>query len=83
VATKTIITLTYSLGWISGLFFLLTRKDRLVRHHARQSILIFGFLNLLALIPLFTGLAVILAFILWLVLLFKASRGEKFLCLID
>ncbi len=38
--------LTYSLLWISGLFFLLFEKNRTVRRHALQSLVTFGSLSL-------------------------------------
>lgn len=76
--------LCYLGGWITGIIFLiLEQKNRLVRFHAAQSIIIFGFLHvaglLLQQIPVmgdFLGAAVgILAFILWIILMVKASQG--------
>jgi len=44
-------TLAYAGGWVSGLILLLVEKnDRVVRFHAMQSILVFGFLTILIVI---------------------------------
>jgi uncharacterized membrane protein len=41
--------LCYALGWITGLIFLFAeRKNQVVQRHARQSIVIFGGLSILA-----------------------------------
>ena len=76
--------LTYLAVWITGLIFLLIEKeDKLVRFHAAQSVVVFGGLMIIALIPfLGTIVSVILApltFILWIVLMVKAYQGEKFM----
>jgi len=39
--------LAYALGWVSGLILFLTERNRTVRWHALQSMLIFGILSLL------------------------------------
>jgi uncharacterized membrane protein len=76
--------LCYMGGWITGIIFLiLEQKNRLVRFHAAQSIIVFGFLQVAGLLlkqaPIvgnFLGGAVgILAFILWIILMVKASQG--------
>ena len=73
--------------WISGIVFLvIEQKNKFVRFHALQSIVIFGALTvasaLLNWIPFFGGFfsAVIgiLAFILWILLMVKAYRGELY-----
>jgi uncharacterized membrane protein len=78
--------LCYVLGWVSGLVFLLIEKDKFVRFHAIQSIVVFGAINvaffILFWIP-FVGwvLGWILwafAFVLWIVLMFKAYKGDKY-----
>ena len=76
--------LCYGLGWVTGLVFLLWEKDKRVRFHALQSIVIFGGLNaaqfFLASTMMFSVLASLLGvttFILWLVLIFKAYEGER------
>jgi len=79
--------LCYVLGWVTGLvFFLLEPKNKFVRFHAMQSIIVFGAINvaffILFWIP-FIGwvLGWILwafGFVLWIVLMLKAYQGEKF-----
>jgi uncharacterized membrane protein len=77
--------LCYVLGWISGIVFLiLEQKNRFVRFHAIQSIIVFGSLNLagtiLSHVPLvggFFGAVIgILAFILWIVLMVTAYHNQ-------
>jgi uncharacterized membrane protein len=76
--------LTYVLGPITGVIFLVIEKDPFVRFHAMQSIVVFvglfvlqailGFTIILAvLVPLIS----ILSFILWLILIYKAWQGEE------
>jgi uncharacterized membrane protein len=76
--------LCYTLWWVSGLIFLLIEtENKFVRFHAIQSIIVFGFLNILILffgwIPVFgtvvSSLAGGLAFVLWVVLMFKSYHG--------
>ena len=79
--------LCYIGGWITGIIFLvLEKKNKFVRFHALQSLLTFLPLSVLAWllgwIP-FIGWALaalvwILVLILWLILMFKAYRGEKY-----
>lgn len=79
--------LCYVLGWVSGIVFLiLERESKFVKFHAVQSIIIFGVLSvlngLLGWIPVL-GLIVgiisgILAFVLWILLMVKASQGERY-----
>ena len=79
--------LSYLLGFVSGIAFLVIEKDdHYVRFHAMQSTITFGGLFalnvLLGMVPIlgwlisFLLLPVTLA--LWLVLMFKAYQGEKF-----
>ena len=43
--------LCYVLGWISGLvFFLIEKKNKFVRFHALQSIIVFGVLTLASIV---------------------------------
>jgi uncharacterized membrane protein len=85
--------LCYVLGWVSGLVFLfLEKKDKFVRFHAIQSIIVFGALSvvgfvlgMLTLVPFVWILFLILSYIigafalvLWIVLMIKAYQGEKF-----
>lgn len=80
--------LSYALGWVTGLAFLmLERNSRFVRFHAMQSSLVFGALSaasvLLQSVPLLNVILVVfvvvpLSAVLWLLLMFKAYRGEWF-----
>ncbi len=79
--------LCYVGGWISGIIFLLLeQKNRFVRFHAIQSIIVFGALHLagiiLSTIPflgLFFGSIIgVLCFILWIVLMFKAYHYRRY-----
>jgi uncharacterized membrane protein len=79
--------LCYVGGWVSGIIFLvLEEKNRFVRFHAAQSIVIFGTLNLISIlfgwIPriggIIAGLAGAFSFIFWVVLMVKAYQGELY-----
>ena len=86
--------LSYVLGWITGLvFILIEEKDEFVRFHAMQSIIFFGamtvvwiVLGFLQWIPgpvgvLFTvlsALAGLFAFVVWIVLMVKAYQGQRY-----
>ena len=80
--------LSYVLGWISGIAMLLAEpRNRFVRFHAMQSLLVFGVLSILWFLCLsvpFVGwlfsFIVIppVSAIVWLVLMFKAYQGERF-----
>jgi uncharacterized membrane protein len=74
-------------GWITGIIFLvLEEKNRFVRFHAAQSLVLFGFLNIVSIllgwIPrmggIFSGLIVAVAFIFWIVLMVKAYQNELY-----
>ena len=78
--------LCYVLGWVSGVVFLvLEKKDKFVRFHAIQSIIVFGAVNLayfiLFRIPIigwvFGWILWVLAFVLWIILMIRAYQGEK------
>lgn len=80
--------LTYVLGWLTGIVFLILQKEnKKIRFHALQSIVLFGGINLLtwvlgALTFGFGGLLLspvigIATFVLWLVLVFKTYQGEE------
>lgn len=78
---------SYLLGFITGIIFLLVEKDsKFVRFHAMQSTLLFGGLfivNLaLGFIPVLGWLVGLLlsfaAFILWIVLMWKAFQGQMY-----
>ncbi|OGM12906.1 hypothetical protein A3A76_00435 [Candidatus Woesebacteria bacterium RIFCSPLOWO2_01_FULL_39_23] len=81
---NTAAALSYVLGPVSGVVFLLLEKDPFVKFHAMQSIVVFGILFLLQwafvltifLAPL-SGLLIIVMFVLWLMLIYKAWSGEE------
>lgn len=79
---NTAAALSYGLGWVTGIVFLLIEKDPFVRFHAMQSIITFGLLTLLNFVPLIgwvlSPLIWIAGFVLWLVLIYKAYQGEEF-----
>ena len=85
--------LSYLLGWITGLIFILLEKQNgYIRFHAWQSIFTFGAITLgLIVLSIFDWVPVlgyiftafrimlyILGFILWIVLMVKAYQGEKY-----
>ena len=75
--------LCYVGAWITGIIFLLIEKEnKTIRFHAMQSLITFGGLNILAMVPLIgwvlSPFIAILGFVLWLVCLLKAYQGEKF-----
>jgi uncharacterized membrane protein len=80
--------LTYLLGFVTGIAFLLLEKEnRFVRFHAFQSVLAFGgitllwvLLNAVPILGFVIGVLVIIpaSAIIWLVLMFKAYQGEEF-----
>jgi len=79
--------LCYVVGWITGIVFLVLEKENeFVRFHAFQSLLTFLPLSVLAWILgwipftgwVLAGLVWILILILWLILIFKAYKGEKY-----
>lgn len=76
--------LCYVLGWISGIVFLILEpKNKFVRFHAFQSIVVFGAITvasmILTWIPfigwIFGTIIGIVAFILWIVLIVQAAQG--------
>jgi len=79
---NTAAALSYVLGWLTGIVFLLIEKDPFVRFHAAQSVVTFGILTILTLIPVIgwvlSPLILIVGFVLWLVLIYKAYQGEEF-----
>ena len=79
--------LCYLGAWITGIIFLvLEQKNKWVRFHAAQSIIVFGAITVVDIILRFipfigwvlSWLLSILALILWIVLMVKAYRGEKY-----
>lgn len=82
--------LTYFLGFITGIFFLLTEpKNKFVRFHAMQSTILFGGLFIvslgLSIIPVInvlwfvvSPLVGIAAFVLWVWLMYQAYEGKEY-----
>jgi len=71
--------LCYAGGWLTGLVFLLTDKRPFVRFHAAQSVVVFGSLNILYLLLIYTlpSLTLILYLAImavWVTLMFKAYQ---------
>ena len=82
---NTAAALSYVLGPITGVLFLVLEKDKFVRFHAMQSIvfsivgfvlnMVLGFTIVLALVLPILWIA---EFVLWLVLIYKAWQGEEY-----
>jgi uncharacterized membrane protein len=80
--------LAYGLGWITGAFFLITEpSNKFVRFHALQSVIAFGGLSVAWFVMLaipFLGWLLALVVIpiasvgIWLLLIFKAYKGDRF-----
>jgi len=77
--------LCYIAGWITGIiFFVLEQRNRFVRFHAAQSIVVFGIITvagiIFGLIPVagdvFATIIGIIGFIVWMIMIIKASSGE-------
>jgi uncharacterized membrane protein len=79
--------LCYVLGWVSGVVFLILEpKNKTIKFHAIQSIIVFGALSIInfifgwipvlgIIIGVITG---VLAFVLWIVLMVRAYQGSKY-----
>jgi uncharacterized membrane protein len=79
--------LSYLVLWVTGIIFLVLEKEnKFVRFHAIQSIIVFGAITvamiILSFIPfigwILAWLLGVLEFILWIILMVKAYRGEKY-----
>ena len=80
--------LTYLLGFITGIVFLIIEKEsQFVRFHAMQSTITFAGFWIISMALgyalfffgwMLAGLVNILAFITWIVCLYKAYKGEWF-----
>ena len=77
--------LCYVAGWITGIIFLvLEQRNKFVRFHAAQSIVVFGIITVagvtLGSIPVvgnaFSTIIGIIGFIVWIIMIIKASSGE-------
>ena len=77
--------------WVTGVILLLVeKKNQFVRFHAMQSIMLFGSFTLLyivlGIVPILgwlialilSPIIVIAAFVLWVILMWKAYSGEKY-----
>ena len=78
----------YLLGFITGIVFLVVEKQsRFVKFHARQSTITFLGLFVVMLVigwvPVLGILFSIFSLILWLILMVKALRGEKYMLPIE
>ena len=79
--------LTYVLGFVTGIVFLIIeKKNKFVRFHAMQSTIFFGglfvvqlILGVIPIIGWLLNLAIsIYEFIMWIVCMIKAYNGEKY-----
>lgn len=75
---ETAAALSYVLGPVTGILFLLLEKDAFVRFHAMQSIVGLGVLLLLAMIPLLGAIFWLLYIIMLLVGAYNASQGKEY-----
>jgi uncharacterized membrane protein len=86
--------LTYLLGWVTGLLFLVLEKgNNYVRFHAMQSVIFFGVITLAAvvlwlllMVPYINILFMVLlsllglfSFAAWAILMLKAYQGDRFM----
>lgn len=74
--------LCYVLAWVTGIIFVIVeQKNKVVRFHAIQSIIVFLSLSTIGSIMsalfggIFGGMIGLLAFVLWIVLMVKAYQG--------
>ncbi len=81
---NTAAALSYVLGPITGIIFLVIEKDPFVRFHAMQSIVVFVavfvlqmLLGVTIILAVLVPLVSIVSFVLWLLLIYKAYKGEK------
>src|SRR3972149_8787939 len=81
---ETAAALSYVLGPVTGVIFLVIEKDPFVRFHAMQSIVTFvglfalqWILTLSIVLVFLVPLVGIITFVLWLLLIYKAWMGES------
>jgi uncharacterized membrane protein len=81
---NTAAALSYVLGPLTGVIFLILEKDPFVRFHAMQSVVTFLTLWVLSwvltisiFLSFLAPLTVLLGFILWLLLIYKAWQGQE------
>lgn len=84
LSKNTAAALSYVLGPITGVIFLILEKGSYVRFHAMQSIVVFVGLFILQWILGFTVILLplvpligILMFVLWLLLIYRAWQGDE------
>ena len=75
--------LCYLGWWVTGIIFLLIEKEnKIVRFHAIQSIIVFGVICILQAIlfwvPVLNWILWAAGVILWIVLMYKAYKGEMY-----
>lgn len=79
--------LCYIVGWITGIVFLIIEpKNKFIRFHALQSIVVFGAVTILGIVFSFIPvlrwfmpwIIWVIGLILWIVLMIKAYNGEKY-----
>ena len=82
LSPKVAAVLTYLLGWVTGLFFLIVERDNeFIRYHAIQSIAVFGSVTAvgvaLGFVPvagwILDAVLGFVAFTFWIVLMLRAS----------
>jgi uncharacterized membrane protein len=81
---ETAAALSYVLGPVTGIIFLVLEKDPFVRFHAMQSIIFFlaaFVLNTLLTVTIILApvvpVLILIEFILWLILIYQASQSIK------
>ena len=80
--------LSYIAGWISGAIFLIIEtENKVVRFHAIQSIIVFGVITIVDIVfwifpypvdRILNGILWGITVIFWVVLMYKAYKGEKY-----
>jgi len=94
MAENTAGLLTYVLGWVTGIIFMIVDKRPFVKFHAMQSILVFGSLTVLNIVlstltsilpfglwfitSFINKLLSLTGFILWVLLIVKAYQGNRY-----
>lgn len=84
-SSENLAALSYVFFFISGIYFFVTHKQKFVRFHAAQSIVVFlplfifqWLASMSILFSSLTPLVSLLIFILWLLLIYKAWQGEEY-----
>lgn len=81
---NTAAALSYVLGPVTGIIFLVIEKDPYVKFHAMQSTVVFlglfalqWILGLTIVLIVLIPLVSVVSFVLWVLLIYKAYKGEK------